>query len=131
MLCDLTRTSSVSQARFKYLRQGISITGLGAPSFDAANGAVQDIHEIFRQGIYDGRLEDLSTAKYREYSALDLSNRYFTPKQSAPYMEHVPFDEKVDPRGFLEEMCRTGYVHGEENIVHYYCRHVDEQGKTK
>jgi hypothetical protein len=131
MLCDLTFLLSMSRTRYKYLRQGISITGLGGPSFDAAICAVQDIHEIFRQGIYDGRLQDLSTTKYREHSALDLSNRYFTPKLEAPYMEHVPFDENVDPKGFLEEACRAGYVHGEDNVVRYYSRRVDEQGKTR
>jgi hypothetical protein len=46
-------------------------------------------------------------------------------------MEHIPFDHNVDPKGILEAMTMTGYIHGEENIVHYYARHIDEQGQER
>jgi hypothetical protein len=43
-------------------------------------------------------------------------------------MVHVPFDKNVDPKGVLEAMAETGFIHGEENIVRYYTRQVDEKG---
>ena len=46
-------------------------------------------------------------------------------------MEHIPFDDSVDPKGILEAMAATGYIHGEENVVHYYARHVDDQGQER
>jgi hypothetical protein len=46
-------------------------------------------------------------------------------------MEHIPFDHSVDPKGILEGMAMAGYIHGEENIVHYYARHIDEQGQER
>ena len=46
-------------------------------------------------------------------------------------MEHIPFEKSVDPKGILEAMVKTGYVHGEENIVYYFACQVDEQGRER
>jgi hypothetical protein len=46
-------------------------------------------------------------------------------------MVHIPFNKSVDPKGILEVMAETGFVHGEENIVRYYNRQVDEKGSER
>lgn len=43
-------------------------------------------------------------------------------------MEHVPFTEAADPYGYLEAMAKTDYIHGEENVVHYYTCHMNKDG---
>jgi hypothetical protein len=114
--------------RFRYLRQSLTITGFGTPTFDAAITSVQDVYDIFQRQFADGKLEGWTPSKFGRHKALDMSNRYFTPKRDAPEMEHVPFDKLVDPHGILENMVQSGYVHGEENIVHYFIREAGEDG---
>jgi hypothetical protein len=122
---------SMAATRYKYLRQGISITGLGTATFEQATKSAQDIHDMFQRQFSEGRLGGWNTGKYRHHATLDMSNRYFTPKRDAPNMEHIPFDEMVDPQGVLEGMIQGAYVHGEENVVQYYNHIVDEKGNER
>jgi hypothetical protein len=119
---------SVMPARYKFIRQSLSITGAGTPTFDEAMKAAQEIYVQYHRQFPDGKLEVWSAASYAGHHAIDVSNRYFTPRRDAPEMEHIPFGEAVDPHGILEDMAKAGYVHGEENCVQYYICHVDEQG---
>ena len=86
---------------------------------------------MFQRQFTEGRLEPWTAGKYKGHSTLDISNHYFTPKKDTPEMEHIPFEKSVDPMGILEAMVKTGYVHGEENIVYYFARQVDEQGRER
>jgi hypothetical protein len=76
-------------------------------------------------------MEVLHSSQYGDFVSLDASNRYFTPKRDAKNMAHVPFDRLVDPQGILENMATAGYVHGDENIVKYYARRIDENGAER
>jgi hypothetical protein len=118
----------MASTRYKYLRQGLSITGLGTPTFEDAISSAQEIYELFERQFSEGTLENWTPSKFRGQLALDMSNRYFTPKKDAGGMEHIPFDRLVDPCGILEEMALSGYIHGEENIVQYFTRETDDQG---
>jgi hypothetical protein len=106
------------------------MSGLGTSTFTDAVQSALDIYDLFQRHITGGKLEDWRPGRYRGHLALDMSNRYLTPKKDAPSMEHIQFDELVDPRGILEEMAQSGYTHGEDNIVGYYIRHQDEGGET-
>jgi hypothetical protein len=90
--------------------------------------SVVDIYDIFQRQFADGKLEGWSPGSHRGHTALDASNRFFTPKKDAPTADHIPFDEAVDPHGILEAMRDSGYVHTEENVVCYYIRQIDEKG---
>jgi hypothetical protein len=107
-------------ARYKYLRQGITLTGFGSPIFEDAVKAAQEIYEIFQRQFSEGEVETWNNTVHAEHPGLDMSNRYFTPKRDARNMPHIPFSEAVDPRGILEDMTGTTYVHGEDNEVQYY-----------
>jgi hypothetical protein len=76
-------------------------------------------------------LEALNISQYNGSVSLDASNRYFTPKRDAKNMNHIPFDRLVDPQGILENMTNAGYIHGEENIVRYYARRIEEDGSER
>ena len=120
-----------SPARYKFLRQGVSITGMSSPTFEKAVGAVHEFYGKFDRHFPQGQLEDWSQATYKDHSALDISNRYLTPKRDAPTAESIPFSKVVDPHGILEEMAKTGYIHSEENEVHYYRCLTDGDGTKR
>ncbi|KAF8879257.1 hypothetical protein BD779DRAFT_1407445, partial [Infundibulicybe gibba] len=117
--------------RCRYLRQGVTIMGLGSPTFEYAMNAVVDISRMFDRQFPEGKMElwIVSTTD-REQSSIEVSNRYFTPKRDAPQMTRVPFPESVDPQGILESMTKAGYVHGEENEVGYYT-YSQEDGEER
>jgi hypothetical protein len=110
----------------RFLRQGITITGLGTPTFKRSADAAKEIYELFQHQYPKGKLESWSPGTYRGFTTLEISNRYFTLKRDTPDMEHVPFDKLVDPFGILEGMIDTGYVHGEENRVRYFACEKDK-----
>ena len=116
---------SIPTQKYRYLKQGLTITGLGSPTFDDAIMSACEIYNQFHRQFADGKLEAWSTSTYSGYHALDMSNRYLTPRRDAPSMEHIPFARAVDPKGTLEAMAKSGYIHGDENIVHYYTFSVD------
>jgi hypothetical protein len=57
-----------------------------------------------------------------DFTTLNASNRYFTPKKDAQMAKELRFDEDVDPHGNLTRHLGTGHVHIEENSVSYYER---------
>lgn len=119
-------------SRYKFLRQSISIIGAGSTVFDEAVRSAQEVYSVFLRQFSEGKLGLWSVAVHEGHSAaLDLTNRYFTPKRDAPGMEHIPFTESEDPHGILEEMAKTGYIRGEDNKVHYFTYHVDGQGNPR
>jgi hypothetical protein len=93
--------------------------------------AAQEIYSHFHRQFPAGKLEGWSVGTHAGHHALDVSNRYFTPKRDAPQMVHIPFTNAVDPHGILEEMAKSNYIHGEENIVRYYNCHVNEEGNRR
>jgi hypothetical protein len=105
------------------------LTGLGTPTFEQAVDAAQEIYGLFDRSFEDGTLESwtTSTTQSRAGRSLDASNRYVTSKKDAPCMIHIPFSPTIDPRGFLEQMLKGNYVHGDDNTVEYYqvCKNQD------
>lgn len=122
-ISELTRYFHNRQqpARYRYLRQSVTITGLGTDAFTDAINAGRDIHRLFDRWFPEGKLEDwVSDTSTCEISA---ANRYFTPKDEVPPGEcHVAFGKQADPQGILEDMAKEGYVHTEDNVVQYFAR---------
>jgi hypothetical protein len=113
------------------LRQGLSITGAGSPTFNHVLESINNFYGRFERQFPDGQLEDWVGDTYREYSALTVSNRYLTPKRDAPTCEHIPFSKAVDPYGILEKMAKADYVHSEENEVYYYNSLSNQDGSKR
>ncbi|KAF8870508.1 hypothetical protein BD779DRAFT_1455315 [Infundibulicybe gibba] len=120
---------SVVARQYKYLRQSISITGIGSPTFGAAVEATHLIFDMFQRQFQEGALAVWETPSHQSYPTLPMSNRYLTPRRDAPHMEHIPFEAEVDPHGYLESMIKDGYIHGEENNVEYYTQSTKEGKK--
>ena len=113
----------MAPAQYKYLRQGLSITGLGSPTFEQALETAQSLYAKFECQLPPGKLDNWGATMHEEHTALDISNRYLTPKKESPSATHIPFTKAIDPYGILEGMVKSEYVHGEDNEVYYYaCR---------
>jgi hypothetical protein len=108
----------------------LTITGLGTATFEEAIRSAFGLHERFQRQFPHGKLENWETSAYKDFYALELSNRYLTPRRDAPLAEHIPFSKEVDPLGFLEDAVGGDFFHSQENEVQYYaCLH--DEGKRK
>jgi hypothetical protein len=120
--------------RYRYLRQGVMLTGLGSPTFTHALEAMKGIHGRFDRQFKEGAL--VGWAEYNtedpELDRIGLWNRYLTPEREARGMKGVAFLPGVDPKGTLRTMVQedgmSSYVHTEDNQVHYYATHRNELG---
>ncbi|KAF8906960.1 hypothetical protein CPB84DRAFT_1635248, partial [Gymnopilus junonius] len=52
--------------------------------------------------------------------ALEMSNRYFTPRKQAQEVEELTFGHDVDPKDILKKAAGNCLVHIEDNVVQYY-----------
>ncbi|KAH9953324.1 hypothetical protein BGW80DRAFT_1468665 [Lactifluus volemus] len=127
----------ISAHKYKFLRQGITLVGLGTPTFTKALEAIDHIHSQFDRHLQEGTLET-QTATIRGDGVSDefsIWNRYLTPSREAKGMQAIPFLPGVDPTGILRDMaqenCNYTYVHTEDNQVHYFAALRDAQGNSK
>ncbi|KAF8220026.1 hypothetical protein L208DRAFT_1336195, partial [Tricholoma matsutake] len=113
--------------------QGITLTGLGTPTFEWAVDAAQEIYRLFNQSFEDGMLESwmTSTTQSTTGHSLNTSNRYVTSKKDTPQMVHIPFSPTIDPHSFLEQMLKGSYVHGDNNTVEYYQVYKNQDGTRR
>jgi hypothetical protein len=116
--------------RVKHLKQRASITGMGNTSFDTVMLNLARIHAIFKRRIGNQLEEDTVHSEYNGYSALDTSNRYFTPKSNTGNEETVPLGAEVDPQGTLMKVAGGAYIHTEDNKVHYYEKSNGRDGSS-
>ena len=122
---------SIPSERYKFLRQSLTITGAGTPTFMDMIKSSHEIYQLFHRQFVEGTLQPLSSTNHAAHIALDMTNRYFTPKRDAPGTPHLPFTNAVDPYGILEKMVGSDYVHAEESEVYYYTLCVDEEGTKR
>jgi hypothetical protein len=123
----------IASHQYKYLRQSISLGGLGSPTFTNAIRATKDIHRCFNRQFAEGTLEPWTEDEGAEI--VDLSNRYLTPVSEAGDMEDINFLPGVDPKGLLRDLARGDgtctYIHTEDNQVSYYNGHRDSTGNRR
>ena len=120
--------------RTKYLRQCISLTGLGTPTFEAAVEGILDIYSLFSSHVPRNRLKPSTCCDtYGEFTSVETSNRYFTSiKDSGPMVEHIAFSNEIDPHGILANLAtNSNYIHSDDNVVEYYERTTTETGEIK
>jgi hypothetical protein len=127
----------ITANRYKFLRQAITLSGLGTPTFKNALMAASEIYGHFDRQFLEGILDSWASSPVddNECPCLTMSNRYFTPSNEAHGLEAVPFHKGVDPRGILQNMAKgdglTTHIHTEDNQVQYFSTKRDAEGKTK
>lgn len=119
--------------RYRFLRQGMTLTGLQTPTFTKAAEAIRDIHSHFDRQFQEDTLEgQANTEGYENVDQISMSNRYFTPAREAKDMQAMHFLPGVDPTGILHAMAQEdsncAYIHTEDNQVHYFTTHRDDAG---
>ena len=123
--------------KFRYLRQAITLTGFGTPTFSNALAAAQLLYDCFDHQFPEGTLEGWSSsqANVGDTECIDISNRYLTPQKDVQGQENMLFLKGVDPRNILQNMTRGDgsctYVHTEDNQVHFFTAYRNITGDRK
>ncbi|KAH7906038.1 hypothetical protein BJ138DRAFT_1117933 [Hygrophoropsis aurantiaca] len=106
--------------QLKHIRQHITLTGLGQKEFDEAVGNLYGIHTMLARQVPPGALESWHPSEYNGQSALDIQNRYFTPRKFANGQPKFPFDKLSDDNSYLEDSTTPELYHTYDNHVDYY-----------
>ena len=99
--------------------------------FDKPIENIAAIYAIFKRTVGDNLLESAFHSTYEEFPAIDVANRYLTPRDSTTSEEIRPLTADVDPNGYLARAAGSTYVHTEENKVYYFEKTDNGQGGTR
>jgi hypothetical protein len=113
--------------RARYLTQSVTLSGLNLEFFSKCIGSILAVDSEFSKQFETGKTVSWKKETYISYSAITISNRYFTDVSRRSYMQAVPFTIFEDPSGKMSDLARgSGLLHCEENVVNYY---VIQQGR--
>ncbi|KAK7019817.1 hypothetical protein VNI00_017906 [Paramarasmius palmivorus] len=105
----------------KALQQRVLLTGLNTSTFTDALEGLAIMNNVLRLNVRDDNPKPLAVV-VDGFTALDISNRYFTSRRFAQEDEHIPFSTDIDPNGILEGLRGHSMVHTSDNVVEYYQR---------
>lgn len=121
----------MERTRIKYLKQSITITGLGGESFENICKVSERMSTFFkRYGKLEGSLEEDARVYCGTYSALEFNNRYLTPKYETDGSDILNIPTPVDPTGALAAVCGDHHVYTSENEV-VYMKEINTDGKLR
>ena len=107
----------------KYLRQSVSITGLQSSIFDKIIQTVTEIHAVLGRTVGIENFEECQIiTSYKGMSALQLSNRYFTPREDMAEENQLVLSTDIDPFGYLAKAAGMTLCYTDENAVQYFER---------
>jgi hypothetical protein len=108
--------------KVKYLRQSATVTAFGHSIYDVLIANIAIIHSIFKRAVGDCLAEEGINSMFEEWPAIDVANRYFTPKAVARTEDIRPIGINIDPFGYLSKAASSSFVHTEDNKVYYFQR---------
>jgi hypothetical protein len=114
-----------------YLRQAVTLTGLGVSGYELVLDGITAIHALFSRQFKEGALDAWQTDNFGEYTTITIANRYFTPRTQCPCITPVPFHATVDPQGYLANLTGDKLVHVQDNEVLYYKQVHKENSSLK
>ena len=106
------------------------LTGLSSPKFNDAIQSMRAVEDIFRRQVVDRNMEVWVPSAFQGHPSIDVSNRYYTPRQHALQDRHISFSPVIDPDNILSEAMGEEFVHTEDNRVEYY-EARKEGGRTR
>jgi hypothetical protein len=116
--------------KVKYLRQSATVTAFGHSVYDGLIANIAIIHSLFRRAVGDRLTEECVNSTFEEWPAIEVANRYFTPKAVARLEDVRSIGTDVDPFGSLHKAASSSFVHTEENKVLYFQRKESTSGDT-
>ena len=135
---NLLRYAHRPSKKVKYLRQSATVTAFGHPVYDGLVANIAIIHSIFRRAVGDHLIERRAVgdhlieeginSMFEEWPAIDVANRYFTPKAVACLEDIWPIGIDVDPFSSLNRAASSLFMHTEENKVYYFQRKESTNG---
>ena len=124
--------ASPSSNQIRYLRQSVTLTGLGTANFDSAIKSLIDIYAFFSRFVPMEKLQPNTIMdQYGEHPSIESYNRYFSLRKDLPHAKAVPFGNDIDPKGILTHAAGTTYIHADINVVRYYERVESPNGNSK
>ncbi|KIM72485.1 hypothetical protein PILCRDRAFT_81820 [Piloderma croceum F 1598] len=129
-LPPINNISRNEHARCRYLRQAITISGMGSEYLNKAMDNIMQIHKLFNRQHKDDQLELWQPSAYEDSYGIDASNHYFSARKDNPGSRAIPFLPMVDPKGTLTGLSSSmmNFVHTQENQVQYYEYVADTSG---
>lgn len=115
----------------KFIKQSITITGLGASYFQSLLDAIHKIHYDFSCKLPENTLESWQPALYKDHLAISMSNPHYTPRDLMAIDSMIPFKACVDPEGILQRAMGAEFGHTPENEVEYFELHIGEDGSKR
>jgi hypothetical protein len=106
----------------RFLRQGVTLTGVGSKGFSENVEVLKFIDERFERKIGTDVYTPWVKDTYLGWDAFSVTNRYFTNARRQSYLEAIPFDRLEDPNGVLDGLASSTLVHCEDNKVGYFKR---------
>ncbi|KAF9540521.1 hypothetical protein CPC08DRAFT_650867, partial [Agrocybe pediades] len=113
-----------------YIRQGITVTGLGTEYFSKCVQGMEQVYLAFVNTMSEGSMDEWNPSSYKDYLAIESHSRYFSKVPSTTVTAAVAFTSLEDPSGVLQSMEGDGFMHTADNVVEYRSRIVNQQTST-
>ncbi|KAF9553069.1 hypothetical protein CPC08DRAFT_767817 [Agrocybe pediades] len=125
-------TSIASMQRKRpHIRQAVTITGIDSADFDSCISKIESIYMSFYNVLPSGSMEGWYPGWFNKFATISAQTRYFDRSSpGAPPIVSVGFTNAEDPYGVLADMEGDDFVHGEDNVVDYRGRFMNDQTKT-
>ncbi|PPQ97878.1 hypothetical protein CVT26_013050 [Gymnopilus dilepis] len=129
-LPPITKSTYADPLKFRpYMRQSITITGLGTEAFQTGYENAMKIFLAFSDSFPEGTLSGWDSTTFRTYPCIEFNARYFSRTTAGVDKTlSIPFRTEVDPDGVLEKMVDDNFIHGTDNHVEYKWRIVTSEG---
>ena len=121
----------VNSMNVKFLRQGVQVTGLGNTSFDRLTADIARIQALFKRAIGPFLQDEAGMSQFEDFTAIDASNCYFTPRTERNHRDERPITPDIDPKGYAMKAAGDSFMHTEENQVRYYEKHEGTGGEIR
>lgn len=121
----------MQKEKTRFLSQSVRLVGLGSNRFDDAVAAIKEIQVMGEREFREGEMEERKPTTAKEFITVDLSNRYFRPRNSTNEEEEIPISQDIDPASILAKMAQRRWIHTEDNVVRYYRGMMDDEGKKR
>ena len=117
-----------NDSRLIDLKQSVTLTGLGAQSFNDAVAAMLGLYQHMHTYLSGYNLRPWEPARISDHLTLMFGNRYLTPAKYAAGELSIDLGEYIDPFNVLRPRLTAGQAHLQENVVEYWEQEVTERG---
>lgn len=114
---------SASEQSIKKVSQAVTITGLGAKSFDAAVKNLENIYDFISRTFPEKALHDWKPIIFPGYNFMGIkfSNRIFTHRSQVGNYKVLDMPDHMDPNKVLTVKSQgVGLCYTEDSEVQYY-----------